>query len=751
MIKRPLCIGAVLLVVVLLLGNWLGVPKEAPLFSEDVLYSENGGRQVQVLGRVNKREITARGTRLYLNQISFLNDNSNSKNIPYLNETKYDWQVLVYMKSNTKDFPYIGSRVVVEGKCELPEAASNPGQFDARQYYLLRKVAMFLYDGIILQKSDGGQSFENVLTECRERLCASYASILNREDAGVISAITMGERIGLSGAARRLYQEGGIAHIMAVSSLHITLVGRTIYRLLRKRRWSFISSGICSAVTLLCFCLMTGMSVSTVRAFVMFALWLGSQIVGRTSDTLTGAGLAAMIILTGMPEYLEDSAFLLSFSCILSLQYLTPLVERILPVPGKIGKALQSSAAIQIGTMPVTMYFFYQITPYAFLVNLFVLPCMFLLMAAGMFGGVVGMISVPAGTMAAAPCHYLLRWFELLCQWERKMPGAVMITGRPAIWQIAAYYGILVILVLRCCVPDKHVRVPRGIKGRIVGWFMIWTAVIILSFRIRPQLRITFLDVGQGDGILIESGKYAFMIDGGSSTVDKVWQYRIENTLKYYGISCLDAAFLSHGDQDHISGIRELLEDYEPNLLGENIGGITLERLILPDTGYEEEKLRDLREMGEKQKIPTGYIGAGDLLSLWKLTIKCLYPDAECATGDGNEDSMVLYLEYGGFSALFTGDLELAGERQLLELVGQRQVTLLKVGHHGSKNATSREFLEAFHPELAIISCGKDNQYGHPAQEVLDRLSEAGTKIIRTDLEGTVTVVADAQGNWTVN
>ena len=151
MIKRPLCIGAVLLVVVLLLGNWLGVPKEAPLFSEDVLYSENGGRQVQVLGRVNKREITARGTRLYLNQISFLNDNSNSKNIPYLNETKYDWQVLVYMKSNTKDFPYIGSRVVVEGKCELPEAASNPGQFDARQYYLLRKVAMFLYDGIILQ------------------------------------------------------------------------------------------------------------------------------------------------------------------------------------------------------------------------------------------------------------------------------------------------------------------------------------------------------------------------------------------------------------------------------------------------------------------------------------------------------------------------------------------------------------------------------------------------------------------------
>ena len=288
MIKRPLCIGAVLLVVVLLLGNWLGVPKGAPLFSEDVLYSENGGRQVQVLGRVNKREITARGTRLYLNQISFLNDNSNSKNIPYLNETKYDWQILIYMKSDTRDIPYIGSWVVAEGKCEFPEAASNPGQFDARQYYLLRKVSLFLYDGIILQKDDGGKSLEGVLTEWRERLCASYASILSREDAAVISAITMGERTGISGAARRLYQEGGIAHILAISSLHITLVGRTIYRFLRKRRWSFAAAGICSAVVLLCFCLMTGMSVSAVRAFVMFALWLGSQIVGRTSDRHAG-------------------------------------------------------------------------------------------------------------------------------------------------------------------------------------------------------------------------------------------------------------------------------------------------------------------------------------------------------------------------------------------------------------------------------------------------------------------------------
>ena len=798
MIKRPLYIGAVLLVGVLLLGNCLGVPKEAPPFSEDVLYSQNGEKRVQVLGRVKKREVTARGTRLYLNQISFLLSNTvendsagteqvpsinanlniniidssnstnklNSKNISYLNETTCDWQILIYMKSDTRDIPYIGSWVVAEGKCERPDAAANPGQFDARRYYLLRKVALFLYDGIILRKDGGGKSLESVLTECRERLCASYTSILSREDAAVISAITMGERTGLSDAARRSYQEGGIAHILAISSLHITLVGRTIYRLLRKRRWSFAVAGVCSAVVLLCFCLMTGMSVSAVRAFVMFGLWLGSQVAGRTSDTLTGAGLAAMIILTGTPEYLEDSAFLLSFCCILSLQYLTPMVEWILPVPGKVGKALGSSVAIQIGTMPVTMYFFYQITPYAFLVNLVVLPCMALLMAAGMFGGVVGMISVPAGTMAAAPCHYLLRWFELLCRWERRLPGAVMITGRPAVWQIAVYYGILASL---CYISGKSMRgsridgghlenakAKRRKKGRTKGnrifrWLMIWIAVAILSFRIRPQLRITFLDVGQGDGILIESGEYAFMIDGGSSTVDEVWQYRIENSLKYYGISCLDAVFLSHGDHDHISGIWQLLEDYEPNLLGENVGGITLEQLILPDAGYEEEKLRSLREMAEEQNIQVGYLGSGGRFFMGNLTIECLYPDAECATGDGNEDSMVLRLEYGGFSALFTGDLELAGERHFLESRRQKQVTLLKVGHHGSKNATSKEFLEVFQPELAIISCGKDNQYGHPAPELLERLSEAGTKIFRTDLEGAVTVAVDAAGSWTVN
>ena len=786
MTKRPIVLGALILSLILYLSSFFGVSDAVPRF----FFPE--GSRLRLTGRVVLRESMTYGTRLILEECSVLPKADHSENVSLGKQSftqsftqsdtnseaqikeqsdrikqNIEGRVQVYLKKET-DKIHCGSWIMAEGLCGYPDTATNPGQFDSRKYYQARNMVFQLKEAQILYQWRENISYLGTLSRLREALISSMEKVLGKEEAAVISAITLGKREGMSGKLKRLYQEGGISHILAISSLHITLLGMGIYQLLRKCRWPIGGCCLVSGLLLFSFCIMTGMSISARRAGVMYLLWLGSQVLGRTNDQPTGLGLASFFILLPFPGCLQDSSFLLSFGCVLSLLYVTPLVRRLLPLPGAFGKALQSSAAIQIGTLPLIMSFFYQVTPYAFLVNLAVIPFMELLMLAGLAGSVVGLVSIPAGILVSAPCHYLLKWFEFLCGLERKLPGAVVITGCPEGWQTAVYYGVL-FFACRLSIRErgKQRKVRPGIAALAVRtgipWLGLVLMVAVLSLRNLPLLRITFLDVGQGDGILIQSGSFSCLIDGGSSSETQVWQYRIESTLKYYGISTLNAVLISHGDSDHISGIQELLEGYELGYGNGNVGGITVERLIFPDTGYPDDKLETLRLLAGENGIPVGILKAGGKLCSGKLELTCLYPKAGLATGDSNQDSMVLLLKMDDFTALFTGDLELEGEalfldacREYLKIASSQadltrkdpdgmadwngKLNLLKVAHHGSKNGTSEEFLRLFSPRAAVISCGKDNSYGHPAEEVLDRLGQSGAEIYRTDLSGAVTV-----------
>ena len=250
-------------------------------------------------------------------------------------------------------------------------------------------------------------------------------------------------------------------------------------------------------------------------------------------------------------------------------------------------------------------------------------------------------------------------------------------------------------------------------------------------------MEVSFLDVGQGDSCFVRTpGGTTMLIDGGSSDEGKLGSYTLGPFLDSQAVGRLDLVFVSHGDSDHISGIKELLADRR------------IRCLVLP-FGWDNRKgLSELgREAGE-QETEILELEQGDELTIGKMKMTCLWPEkAEENENEENERSMVLWLSWRDTDVLFTGDLEGSGETAVTELlknppeelaVCRRSLELLKVPHHGSGKTSSEEFLKASAPEYAVISCGRKNRYGHPAEETLDRLEQAGCRIWRTDEAGAV-------------
>lgn len=424
--------------------------------------------------------------------------------------------------------------------------------------------------------------------------------------------------------------------------------------------------------------------------------------------------------------------------------------------------------SIQVGTLPVFLYWYYQICPYTCLLHTVLLTAMSLLMGYGMGGAVCGLllgavsagwaaaVFLAAGHLLAGPCHYLIAFFLLICNVQRELPGSVLILGRPHFIQIVAYYSILAAFLLIPGREERSVIRKHPLKVRAASLLTAVFMAGVITFRVRPRFRFTCLDIGQGSCNLIECGDYVSLFDAGSSSVDDVWRYRISPALKYYGIAEVDTVFLSHADLDHISGIGQMLEMYHRNLAGRNAGDVTIGQILLPDLPLRDERMEEILEAAKHWKIPVGYVAQGAFLKANELELNVLGPSADCITGNANEDCIVLEASCGGLRILMTGDLEKEGEELFIRRYrtedspfstdtvqgegGEQSMRVLVAGHHGSRYATSDEMLALTRPDLVLISCGRNNRYGHPAKEMLERLKKYRVPWKRTDLDGAVCI-----------
>ena len=679
-------------------------------------------------------------------------------------------KILVYISKD--ETVYIKNRIAVTGTLCKFEKGTNPGQFNAYNYYKANGMDYQVFADTITLLDGTTSVYHEFLQSLRKKIFFVFQTLLPEEDSGIMSAMLLGEKNSIIETVKDLYEKNGISHILAISGLHISMIGMCFYQILKKIYCPNEIAIPLSIFLLFSYGTMTGFSVSTNRAVVMLAIMLIGILIGRTYDFISAIYFSGVVILVQNPRQIMNGGFLLSFGAVFAIAYVFPILKEIfLPdevertvyktktrrlnidflffhpsipknlteskrkkaIKKQVKKLIENmllSISIQFVTIPILLYFYFDFPIYSFLLNLIILPLVSLLIGIGICTGFLGMTFLNPAYFLAGSLHFILLFYQIVCKFFLKLPGSIMTFGRPSFVQIILYYCFLVLFLILYTYSSKKI------------WLVLLLGCCCIFYRgERTELNITMLDIGQGDAILIESksGKNYF-IDGGSTSEKKIGEYRITPCLKSKGISTIDYAMVTHMDQDHISGLTELLE------VCDTPGNIKIKHLIVPDTTLQDEAFLNMVSLATEKNVPVIYMKKGDKLVDEELSFTCFHPYEGFQTTERNDYSLVLHLQYYSFDMLFTGDVSNEGEEALIENPNLPQCDVLKVSHHGSGYTNSEELLEKLQPKIAIISAGKNNDYGHPNKETIDRLEAIGCQWFCTIDEGAIEVKTDGEG-----
>ena len=686
---------------------------------------------------------------------------------------------LCYLEKDTT-LPKAGSYVRVFGEVSPFLQATNPGEFDTAAYYRRKDCLFALRKTKITAQTKNYGRLEEFLSQLRYESEALFRKLLGEKNGATASAMVLGQKKGMDSEVKALYQGAGISHLLAISGLHLSLIGAGLFGLLKKVRLPVTLSAGISTWILIVYAQLTGMGISTRRALVMFLLFLAAGLLKRTPDLPTSLAVAALLLLVPKPQRILDAGFQLSFSAVLGIAWMIPVLQdgwedaapSLRVTDGVAGwniartaiaracrllrKNILAGLGITMTMLPFLLIHFYEWSPWSVLLNLAViplmgilLPCLIGLQLVARLTALAHCLELPQHLLCTA-IEAIFSCYELLCRFTTALPGSILHTGYPT-WQALTAYTIgLIALAVSGKKLRPHLRLAAAVC--LMGIFLI---------RLPGELNVTMLDVGQGECVGIETREHhVYLVDAGSTSKKKTGQYQIIPWLKYIGTRSVEGIFITHWDEDHISAVGELLEWSKSSR-------VKIRRIFLPDVALKDEVLETLLQQIEEANVSVEYLSAGEHMTDGALQISCLHPYAKKVPEDRNDASLVLRLSQGDFQMLLTGDLEKSGEDWLVEqarpAVEQLQpaaqgqalpcatstqsaaqnslrCTILDAGHHGASNATGEALLDLAQPELVLISCGKNNRYGHPAPETLKRLEERGIRWYSTAEVGAIQV-----------
>lgn len=633
-----------------------------------------------------------------------------------------DIQVSYYQDLGTDVANLVGNKVRLYGQLEVPDDAMNPGCFNYRTYLYSKNISHVMKAKLVKVHSRNDSLYWKYIRKSNQ-IREKFLNQFKNENRGFIKGVIFGDKSDIDEETIAEFNTNSTGHILAVSGLHIGFLFSLLKIVTRRKKSKWISSLI--IIVILMYGEMTGWSASTERAVIVLGLSMLARYIYKPIDLLSLVSTASIIILTHNPYQLINSGFQMSFLALLGIAFLSP------PLRHFVGETLGTMLAIQFAIIPITAYSFSGINLLAIFINI---PIIFL---ASILVPVciIGLVSIAiTGVEPIAITVLISRLSSLIVAVNSTLSfkHALFVDVKGInIGVIVAVYVALFFLssewVRIKLLRDNKKEILRVVPLLIVPCICIGLA----TYNPFINDELVFVSVGQGDCTHIRYEGHNVLIDGGGDRKFNVGENILKPYLLKNGALNIDMSAVTHLHMDHFKGIEELCEVYP-------VGAIAVP--ISAADSYTDNQGIKLITLAVGENVQIG--NNAYIEPIWPLD------KSSITANDANENNMVYIIHINDKKILITGDMEENDELKLVEhYKGTKKLRcdVLKVGHHGSKSSSSEKFLEAVNPEIAVISVGKNNMYGHPHQEVLDRLKNHDINVYRTDINGAVGI--DIKGN----
>lgn len=647
------------------------------------------------------------------------------KNYVYSYQAEIDnKKFILYIPKDVEKLEY-GSIIKINAQYTEATRDRNYGGFNYKTYLRTKKIyGIFNVEDVEIVKNGS----DNIIIKLRKYIKSKLREKLKKENSELAISLIVGDRSHISSEVEDNFKKANLMHMLAISGAHfsyVILIATFISNRLQHKRLG----QLIQIIAIIFFMNLTGNTASVVRAGIMSILLIGSSICKRQNDSLNNIAISAIIQIINNPYIIFDSGFMLSYSGVLGIILFYKKISEHIHF-----KSIALTISANIFIIPIMIYNFHTISGSFIISNI----CA---------SWLLGIIIILEFISLCIPIKLLYMILDLLIMMLRKIaeicaniPFAQMYVPRYAIFFVIVIYILIFCRKLKC-------------RKYVYSFLTIGVSILlIVNFTdvYQDRMRINFIDVGQGDSCLIRYKGTNIMIDsGGSLSKNKDGKsYDIgENVLNNYllnrGITRLDYIMASHFDEDYSHGFIFLLKNMK-------VKNVIISEQYKTSSIYEQFK-----QICKKQNIQIIYVRSGDEIRIKDLAFKILHPKSkenQISENPLNNNAIVCMVKYKNRRILFTGDIEKVAENEMVkEYTNGLKADILKVGHHGSKTSTTKEFLDLINPSVALIGVGQNNKFGHPNEDVIKRLEEKNIQIYRTDEMGEISVIIDKNGKIKIN